>query len=124
MATAERALYRSGPGRHRRYGLGLPAAPSDAEKTGYADRNLALIIRTSLASFGALLISQARFVFLSPAFTWSFLPFVTFTIAYYVISLCVNVRTRGFDLAAHRKLVAAWRPARLPVPGHLPARLR
>lgn len=114
MATAERALYRSGPGRHRRYGLGLPAAPSDAEKTGYADRNLALIIRTSLASFGALLISQARFVFLSPAFTWSFLPFLTFTIAYYVISLCVNVRTRGFDLEAHRKLVAAWRPARHP----------
>ena len=70
MATSERALYRSGPGRHRRYGLGLPAAPSDEEKTGYCDRNLALIIRTSLASFGALLISQARFVFLNALFTW------------------------------------------------------
>ena len=85
----------SGTGRHRRYGLGLPAAPTDDEKTGYSDRNLALIIRTSLASFGALLISQARFVFLNPVFTWVFLPFVVFTIAYYVISLCVNAGTRG-----------------------------
>ena len=114
MVTAESALSRNGPGRHRRYGLGLPTAPSDTEKTGYADRNLALIIRTSLASFGALLISQVRFVFLSPAFTWFFLPFLTFTIAYYVISLCVNVRTRGFDLEAHRELVASWRPVRYP----------
>ncbi len=114
MATAERAPYRSGPGRHRRYGLGLPVAPSEAEKTGYADRNIALIIRTSLASFGALLISQFRFVFLSPAITYFFLPFMIFTIVYYIISLCVNVRTRGFDLAAHHKLVASWQPVRYP----------
>jgi cellulose synthase/poly-beta-1,6-N-acetylglucosamine synthase-like glycosyltransferase len=114
MATAERALYRSGPGRHRRYGLGLPAAPTDAEKTSYADRNIALIIRTSLASFGALLISQARFVFLNPMLTWLFLPFVVFTIAYYAISLCVNARTRGFDLAAHQQLVNSWHPSRCP----------
>ena len=62
----------------------------------------------------ALLISQVRFVFLSPVITWCFLPFVAFTIAYYVISLCVNVRTRGFDEAAHRKLVASWSPSRYP----------
>ena len=30
-------------------------------KASYSDRDLAVIIRTSLASFGALLISQARF---------------------------------------------------------------
>jgi cellulose synthase (UDP-forming) len=92
----------------------VPAAPADEEKKAYADRNLALIIRTSLFSFGALLISQARFVFLSPAFTWLFLPFVTFTIAYYLISLFVNSGTRGFDHAAHRGLVASWRPSRYP----------
>lgn len=83
-------------------------------KTSYSDRNLALIIRTSLASFGALLISQVRFVFLSPLFTWIFLPFMTFTIVYYVISLYVNAGTRGFDQAAHRKLVASWCPLRYP----------
>ena len=114
MATAERTIPNRGSGRHRKHGLILPAAPSDKEKTEYADRNLALIICPSLASFAALLISQARFVFLSPAFTWTFLPFVGFTIAYYVISLCINVGTRGFDLDAHRKLVSSWQPTRYP----------
>ena len=114
MATTERALYRSRPGRHRKYGLGLPAAPSDAEKISYADRNQALIIRTSLASFGCLLISQTRFVFLNKTFTLFFLPFLTFTIAYYVISLFVNVMSRGFDLAAHRQLVTSWHPPNYP----------
>jgi hypothetical protein len=114
VATAEPAVYRAGPGRHRRYGLGLPAAPTDEETTRYVDRNLALIVRTSLASFGALLISQARFVFLSPVFTWSLLPFVAFTCAYYLLSLCVNVGTHGFDHEAHRSLVTAWWPGQYP----------
>lgn len=114
MATAERTLSHSGFGRHRRNGIVVPAAPTDEEKTGYADRNLALIICPSLASFAALLISQIRFVFLSPAFTWTFLPFVVFTIIYYVISLFVNVGTRGFDQAAHRELVASWWPTEHP----------
>jgi len=92
------------------YGLGLPPAPTDEETTRYVDRNLALIVRTSLASFGALLISQARFVFLTPVFTWCFLPLVSFTCAYYLISLYVNVGTRGFDYEAHRGLVATWWP--------------
>ncbi|HEY7144899.1 MAG TPA: hypothetical protein VH637_11670, partial [Streptosporangiaceae bacterium] len=76
MATAERAVQRAGSGRHRKFGLGVPAAPTEEETTRYVDPNLALIIRTSLASFGALLISQARFVFLTPLLTWIFLPFV------------------------------------------------
>jgi cellulose synthase (UDP-forming) len=94
--------------------MAVPAAPSDDEKSGYADRNLALIIRTSLASFGALLISQSRFILISPTLAWSFLPFVTFTIAYYVISLCVNAGTRGFDYSVHRTMVASWWPVRHP----------
>jgi cellulose synthase (UDP-forming) len=101
-------------GRHRRFGLTLPAAPSDEEKSGYTDRNLALIVRTSIVSFGALLISQARFVFLNPLFTLVFLPFVIFTIGYYFISLIVNVGSRGFDYRAHRLLVDSWRPRRYP----------
>lgn len=114
MATAEGTLPRSGRGRHRRYGLGLPAPPTDEEKKSYADRNIALIIRTSLASFGALLMSQARFVFLNPVLTWSFLPFLTFTVVYYVLSLTVNAGTRGFDQAAHVESVSAWHPASYP----------
>jgi cellulose synthase (UDP-forming) len=114
MATAERALGRPGAGRHRKYGFGVPFAPTNEEKAGYADRNLALIIRTSLVSFGALLISQSKFVFLSPTVTWVYLPFVSFTIGYYLISLLVNAGTRGFDLAVHERLVASWRPLHYP----------
>jgi cellulose synthase (UDP-forming) len=114
MATAEQSLAPSGPGRHRRYGLLLPAAPGEEEKARYADRNLALIIRTSLASFGALLISQSRFLFITPTLTWAFGPFVVFTIGYYAISLCVNLGTKGFDYPAHRRLVASWWPVRHP----------
>ena len=113
-ATAERTPPRSKAGRHRRYGLNLPAPPSDAAKASYSDRDLAVIIRTSLISFGALLISQARFVLQSPVFTLTFLPFVLATIAYYVMTLLVNVGTRGFDQEAHGRLVASWRPERYP----------
>jgi len=92
----------------------LPLAPTEAEKYHYSDRNLALIMRASLFSFGALLVSQARFVLLSPLITVVFLPFVAFTIAYYVLSMVVTAGTRGFDQEAHRALVTGWRPPGYP----------
>jgi cellulose synthase/poly-beta-1,6-N-acetylglucosamine synthase-like glycosyltransferase len=102
-------------GRHRgpAYRQSPPAAPDDAEKVSYVDRNTALIARASLASFGALLISQSRFVTQDPALL-AFCPLIVFTLAYYVVSLFVNLGTRGFDLAAHQQLVASWCPARYP----------
>jgi cellulose synthase (UDP-forming) len=39
---------------------------------------------------------------------------VAFTLAYYLISLCVNVGTRGFDQTSHDRLVASWHPERYP----------
>jgi cellulose synthase (UDP-forming) len=64
-------------------------------------------------SFGALLISQARFLITAPPLL-IFAPLIGFTVVYYVISLCVNLGTRGFDMASHRALVTAWRPASYP----------
>ena len=87
--------------------------PSDTEKYLYADRNLALIIRTSLASFGALLISQGRFIVLRPQLL-VLVPLIAFTLAYYVISLCVNFGTHGFDMDGHRRFVRDWRPRSYP----------
>jgi cellulose synthase (UDP-forming) len=104
---------RSGPPPSRTAEQNLPVPPSDAEKGSYADRNLALIIRASLASFGALLISQARFVTLRPALL-ALTPLIAFTLAYYVISLFVNFGTHGFDIDGHRRLVRNWRPPRYP----------
>jgi cellulose synthase (UDP-forming) len=87
--------------------------PSDREKASYADQNLALIVRASLASFGALLISQVKFVRAErPLLLLA--PLLVFTVLYYVISLCVNFSSRGFDMNAHRRLVASWRPNRYP----------
>jgi cellulose synthase (UDP-forming) len=70
-------------------------------------------MRASLFSFGALLISQSRFVLTSPPLL-IFAPLLAFTVVYYVISLCVNFGTRGFDIASHRARVSAWRPASYP----------
>ena len=101
-------------GRHKRGNdLQLPVPPSDTEKYLYADRNLALIIRTSLASFGALLISQGRFIVLRPQLL-VLVPLIAFTLAYYVISLCVNFGTHGFDMDGHRRFVRDWRPRSYP----------
>jgi cellulose synthase (UDP-forming) len=91
----------------------LPLAPSDAEKLDYSDRNLAIIMRASLFSFGALLISQARFLMSAPPLL-IFAPLLAFTLIYYLISLCVNLGTRGFDMGAHHAMVKAWRPHHHP----------
>lgn len=103
-------------GRHRQQQVPvpyLPPAPNDREKTGYADRNIALILRASLASFGALLVSQMKLVLAEPALL-ALAPLVVFTLAYYLISLCVNFGSKGFDLEKHRRFVASWRPYRYP----------
>ena len=91
----------------------LPVPPGEAEKASYSDRNIALILRASLFSFGALLISQARFIITAPPLL-IFAPLLAFTVVYYLISLFVNVGTRGFDMAAHRALVNAWHPVPYP----------
>jgi cellulose synthase (UDP-forming) len=122
VALAPQRRRRRDQGRHRlagghcgggRWGRHLPRAPSEEEKGSYADRNLALITRASLASFGALLISQANFVRAEPALL-VFAPLLMFTAAYYVISVIVNAGTRGFDTERHRGLVRRWRPERYP----------
>jgi cellulose synthase (UDP-forming) len=117
--AAERAR-QPGPGRGHDSGQPdagpqsyLPLAPSEREKARYADRNLALIVRTSLASFGALLISQFKLIG-SERPLLVLAPLLVFTLLYYVISLFVNIGTRGFDYAAHRRFVRSWRPYRYP----------
>lgn len=91
----------------------LPPPPSSGEKSSYADRNIALILRASLASFGALLVSQVKLVLAEPILL-VLAPLVAFTLAYYLISLCVNFGSQGFDLRRHRRFVASWRPGRYP----------
>ena len=67
----------------------------------------------SLVSFGCLALSQLRLVQSTP-WMWLLLPFLLFTILYYVVSLSVNAFSRDFDLRAHRRLRSSWRPAVYP----------
>jgi cellulose synthase (UDP-forming) len=92
----------------------LPQPPTDAEKSRYEDRNASLLTHASLFSFGALLVSQLRFVGNMWVLFIIFGPMLIFTLLYYLISLCVNFSTCGFDMARHRRLVISWRPARYP----------
>jgi cellulose synthase (UDP-forming) len=55
------------------------------------------------------MISQSKFLLLNPTLVMVYSLFLAFTVAYYLIALVVNVGARSFDLAAHKKKVAAWR---------------
>jgi cellulose synthase (UDP-forming) len=91
----------------------LPEPPNDTETKLYDGRNRQLLMRVSVASFTVLTISQARFVITEKPLL-IFAPFFLFTVAYYVISLWVNMGTKDFDMAAHDRLVDEWRPSSHP----------
>ena len=91
----------------------LPRPPDVQEKYCYVQRHLWVLVCCSLVSFGCLAFSQLRLAHSTP-WMWLFLPLLLFTILYYLISLSVNAFSRDFDLAAHRRLCASWRPAVYP----------
>ena len=91
----------------------LPHPPSDREKYLYVRRELPILMTTSVLSVCMVTVSQVHFISLA----WWLLalaPFLGFTMAYFVISLRINVTSRNFDLGAHKSLVAAWAPAEYP----------
>jgi cellulose synthase (UDP-forming) len=91
----------------------LPHPPTDAETKLYDGRNRQLLMRVSMASFLVLTISQFRFVITEKPLL-ALAPFFLFTVLYYLISLWVNIGTKDFDMAAHDRLVAEWRPVDHP----------
>jgi cellulose synthase/poly-beta-1,6-N-acetylglucosamine synthase-like glycosyltransferase len=91
----------------------LPQPPDDVEKYSYVKRRAMLLIWASVVSFGFLIYSQVRMIEVS-AWFWAYLPFLTFTIAYFAVSLVVNAAAKDFDLDAHRAVVDTWRPAAYP----------
>jgi len=91
----------------------LPQPPDDVEKYSYVNRRAMLLIWASVVSFGFLIYSQVRMIEVS-AWFWAYLPFLTFTIGYFAVSLVVNAAAKDFDLVAHRAVVDSWRPAVYP----------
>ncbi|MCT9933785.1 cellulose synthase catalytic subunit [Planotetraspora sp. A-T 1434] len=94
------------------YGL-LPQPPDDREKDLYAKRNLWVLTLSSLVSFCCLVASQVQLAKSTP-WLWVYVPFLVFTVVYYLISLRVNAFTPDFDLAGHRLLVRSWFPIIYP----------
>jgi cellulose synthase (UDP-forming) len=92
---------------------GLPNPPADHEKYLYVKRNLWVLAGSSTLSFVALLTSQLRMAMISPWF-WAYVPFLIFTILYFLISTFVNIGTPDFDLEGHQNLVRSWRPEVYP----------
>lgn len=101
---------REGPGTP---GLVLPDPPSLAEKDGYLRRELPVLVCASVLSMAMLLVSQIHFLELTP-WLYVFVPYLAFTVVYFMISLLINLRSRDFDFATHKRLVAEWRPERYP----------
>jgi cellulose synthase (UDP-forming) len=91
----------------------LPPPPSDSEKYAYIHRNLPYLTFTLVVSATCVIISQIRFETHAPG-SWPFLAFTATYLIYQVISLPVNFTGRGFDLAAHRARIRAWRPLSYP----------
>lgn len=99
--------------RHRRSPVILPDPPSDDEKYSYSWRSLPFLASCLFVSCVCVLGAQAWFEIRNPVA----LPFVVYTflyLCYQAVSLPTNFTGRGFDMAAHRRLVADWRPRRYP----------
>ena len=93
--------------------LVLPFPPTDHEKHAYVSRQLSVIVVASMLSLACLSVSQLHLLRLS-AWLWGLVPFLVFTVCYYLISLRVNLFSRNFDLRTHRALVQSWDPVSHP----------
>ena len=91
----------------------LPLPPDDQEKYSYARRGSKILVAFSTLSFCSLVYSQILMTRLSP-WMWSYVPFLGFTIVYFLISQISTATTPEFDLSGHRKLAAAWAPEDYP----------
>ena len=91
----------------------LPVPPTDSEKHLYVHRLLGVLVVSSMLSLGGLSVSQVHLIHLR-GWLWFLVPFIAFTLLYYLISLRVNLPSRDFDLRTHLAVVAAWTPLRHP----------
>jgi cellulose synthase (UDP-forming) len=90
-----------------------PRPPDDVEKYSYIDRDMPFLAVILAIGSSCLIVSQLRFEAGAPV-AWPFAIFTCVYVAYQVISLPVNFTGRNFDLAAHRVLVARWKPRSHP----------
>jgi cellulose synthase (UDP-forming) len=91
----------------------LPRPPDDAEKYAYVQRNLPYLTTILCIGAACIIISQVRFE-AHDLVLWPFMIFTASYICYQAITLPVNFAGAGFDLAAHKARIQAWRPLSYP----------
>jgi cellulose synthase (UDP-forming) len=91
----------------------LPRPPDGHEKYSYTRRGSKVLVVFSTLSFCALVYSQILMTRLS-VWMWVYVPFLGFTIVYFLVSQIVTALTKDFDLPAHQRLVDAWQPQAYP----------
>ncbi|HSX32388.1 MAG TPA: glycosyltransferase [Candidatus Saccharimonadales bacterium] len=91
----------------------LPNPPTDDEKYSYVKRGVNFLMPFSIISFFCLTVSVASFL-LSHLVLWPLLIMLFISVVYFGISLIVDSFTKGFDVEAHKRLVAGWKPDRYP----------
>lgn len=111
-AATSRRKSRQEPRARAQRGL-LPQPPDNVEKYSYTRSHLWILTCFSLLSFVCMVASQVGLLAATKWF-WFCLPFLAFTVVYYVISRWVHGFNESFDLKAHRTLVRGWRPEHYP----------
>jgi len=88
----------------------LSHSPSESEKASYAWRSLPFLATALSVSALCLIVAQVwfevRYVRVLPVVVGAFAAYTAAYLVYQVVSLPVNFAGRGFDLAAHRELLA------------------
>jgi cellulose synthase (UDP-forming) len=103
----------SRPEREEAAPLVLPVPPSDAEKYAYVRRHTWVMTLCMVLVFPPLVYSQIRLFAASPWFLL-YAPFMLLGTATFLLSLVADGFGAEFDLAGHKRLVAAWRPYEYP----------
>jgi cellulose synthase (UDP-forming) len=93
--------------------LVVPLPPDDAEMYSYVQRNLPYLTTSLCIGAACIIISQVRFE-AHNLVLWPFMIFTASYICYQAITLPVNFAGAGFDLAAHKARIQAWRPLSYP----------
>ena len=91
----------------------LPEPPSDDEKYMFVERHLGVLLVSSVVSLSCLTVSVAHLVLIRP-WLWILVPYFSFLLIYYLLSLRVNLPSRNFDLRTHQSMVASWTPNSYP----------
>ena len=93
--------------------LVLPVPPSDDEKYSFIRRRMWVLTLSQVLTFPPLVYSQIRMFQESPWFL-VYAPFVLMGVITFLISLIADGIGKGFDLTAHKKVLASWLPLWYP----------